>query len=582
MKKITGVLALCLMSFVALYGSNNAHARSEAAQTPPPRDPFYGQNLTGSYLASQFAQRHHDWHNANKHLEKVLSIVSDDPILLKKAMVLAMGSGNTNEALAFASELNEIEEPNTLNLLFLAVGSFKEQDYEQAATYIKQMPKGGLTTFIGPLMEGWSDAALGKQDTAHLNGNTVHIYHAILIADYMNDPDSIISLLTKVENSGALPLEDKERIADIYGHIGQDKKAISLYRDVLLYSPADPEIIQKIEALENNQSIKLFDQVSSINQGVARAMYDMAEILYTDYADDSSRVFAHLALYLDPDMSDSTLLLASITARNGRMREAINYYRSIKPNDKYFLEARRQAANLLEDSERYEEAITELDDLARNYNDIESLIKIGDIYRRNDEFKKAIVTYNQAAKKLGKDISEDYWYLYYVRGMSYEQAGQWKKAEKDLQAALDMQPDHPYVLNYLGYAWADRGSNLNKSLELIRRASTLRPTDGYITDSLGWVYFKQGNFERAVPHLEKAVELLPYDPIVNDHLGDAYWRVGRKLEARFQWQRARNHSQSEKMDVTLDEKLISGLSQIETLKEARSEYKNDSTNSDHH
>jgi tetratricopeptide (TPR) repeat protein len=143
--------------------------------------------------------------------------------------------------------------------------------------------------------------------------------------------------------------------------------------------------------------------------------------------------------------------------------------------------------------------------------------------------------------------------------MSYEQDGQWKKAEADLQAALAFQPDHPYVLNYLGYAWADQGTHLQEALEMIEKAVELRPGDGYITDSLGWVYYRMGRYKDAVPYLEQAVELMPYDPTINDHLGDAYWKVGRRLEAEFQWRRAKNHAEDETLILAIEQKLVDGL-----------------------
>ena len=96
------------------------------------------------------------------------------------------------------------------------------------------------------------------------------------------------------------------------------------------------------------------------------------------------------------------------------------------------------------------------------------------------------------------------------------------------------------VLNYLGYSWVDQGVNLDEGMRMIKRAVEQRADDGYIVDSLGWAYYRLGNFEEAVKHLEQAVELKPEDPTINDHLGDAYWRVGRQLEAQFQWTHARD------------------------------------------
>jgi Flp pilus assembly protein TadD len=130
------------------------------------------------------------------------------------------------------------------------------------------------------------------------------------------------------------------------------------------------------------------------------------------------------------------------------------------------------------------------------------------------------------------------WSLFYSRGIALERSGQWKRAEADLLYALELKPDQPLVLNYLGYSWIDRGENLERGLKMIEKAVELRPEDGYIVDSLGWAHYRLGDYASAVQYLEKAIELVPEDPTINDHLGDAYWQSGRAVEARYQWRRA--------------------------------------------
>ncbi len=98
------------------------------------------------------------------------------------------------------------------------------------------------------------------------------------------------------------------------------------------------------------------------------------------------------------------------------------------------------------------------------------------------------------------------------------------KAEADLKKALELFPEQPHVLNYLGYSWIDQGTNLDAGMDMIKRAVAARPDDGYIVNSLGWAYFRLGNYEEATKQLERAIELKPEDPTINDHLGDAYWQ----------------------------------------------------------
>jgi Flp pilus assembly protein TadD len=96
-------------------------------------------------------------------------------------------------------------------------------------------------------------------------------------------------------------------------------------------------------------------------------------------------------------------------------------------------------------------------------------------------------------------------------------------------------------------------------MKMIRRAVEQKPDDGYIVDSLGWAYYRLGNYEEAVKHLERAVEIRPEDPTINDHLGDAYWKVGRQLEAEFQWSHAAALKPEPEELLKIQEKLKNGL-----------------------
>ncbi|MCB1562265.1 MAG: tetratricopeptide repeat protein [Alphaproteobacteria bacterium] len=533
-----------------------------------------GTSLAGSYLSSRFAQHHHDWKNSSLFIGRVLEEAPGDLTLTKRAMVLSMGAGEFDRAVSLADQVLKADEHSPLASLFATINAFKDKDYQKAAHLVDSIPDDGLSKFVMPLLHSWSQAGIGKHDTEALKGNTVHIYHAILIADFLGEHSHIESLLSKAANADEVSIADLERIADIYGHIGRKDTALKLYKEIVAAGQDSDALQTKIRALETDEPAKLFETVSSPEAGVAEALYDTARILYGDYSDESARIFAYMALTLNPSLTESQLLLAYIAARNERYEEAITHYRAVPAGDDHFLEARRQLAELLEKTEQADEAVRTLRALADAYHDADSLIQIGDIYRRTKDFKQAVVAYDEAAASFKKGVvPPEYWHLYYVRGMAYEQLGQWPKAEADLKEALVLEPDHPFVLNYLGYAWADQGVNLKESLEMIRKAAALQPSDGYIADSLGWVLYRMSRYDQAVPHLEKAVELMPYDPVINDHLGDAYWRVGRKLEARFQWQRAKNHiGEDDPIDAeTIDAKLARGLDESPVVKEARTQ-----------
>lgn len=199
---------------------------------------------------------------------------------------------------------------------------------------------------------------------------------------------------------------------------------------------------------------------------------------------------------------------------------------------------RLRRAGLAERAGRTDEALRDLEQLARDYPDSPQPYAVqADILRQKTRYAEAVAAYDKAIARIASP-KRGTWPLFYARGIAHDRAQDWRKAERDLQRAMELAPDQPYVLNYLGYSWADQGNNLTKARALIEKAMALKPNDGAITDSLGWVIFRQGDVGGAIKLLERAAELQPEDATINSHLGDAYWSAGRKREAQFQWRRA--------------------------------------------
>jgi tetratricopeptide (TPR) repeat protein len=199
-----------------------------------------------------------------------------------------------------------------------------------------------------------------------------------------------------------------------------------------------------------------------------------------------------------------------------------------------------RVALLLDAIGKSDEAITALREIvAKNPDNVDALSALADVLRTHKKFDESAEAYSRVLALTGP-TEKSRWAVYYFRGVDYERAKQWDKAEADLQKALELYPEQPLVLNYLGYSWVDQGLHLDEAFKMLRRAVELQPEDGYIVDSLGWAHYKLGHYDESVKLLERAVELKPGDPVINDHLGDAYWQVGRKLDAKFQWNHARD------------------------------------------
>jgi tetratricopeptide (TPR) repeat protein len=210
---------------------------------------------------------------------------------------------------------------------------------------------------------------------------------------------------------------------------------------------------------------------------------------------------------------------------------------------------------------------------------IDLYLTLGDMLRGRKDFSSAVEYYTKAIGLIGPPSKRD-WEAFYSRAVCYERENIWDKAETDFLKAVELSPEEPLVLNYLGYSWVDRNEHLDKALELIKKAVALKPDDGYYVDSLGWAYYKMARYDEAVDQLEHAVELKADDPVINEHLGDAYWRAGRRLEAQYQWSTSLTLKPDTENIPKLQDKLKNGLPPEKgvgaTAKEAGAEIKDKS------
>ena len=527
---------------------------------------YYRSTTTGNYLAGQFAQNQKDWETASDYMNRVLQKEDNNTDLKKHAMVLAMGAGQVNRAISLAKELMKDEEQESLlATLFITANNFENENYLAVSQTLERVDDNSIAAFIVPVLKFWANTATGALDTKILSEQSFYAYHVMMAGKYLNKGPEAVKYASKVFKIEDTDTRQLEKVGDLFAYFGEPEKAEEIYQHLRDKGYKNKKLKRKLTAIKKNKSIDdllEFKRVKSPKEGAALVFMDMAEILLQDYSDDSATIFARMALYLNPSLDEGHMIIGNILARYKRYDEAIEEFKTIREESDLYSRAQQQIADLYAEEDKNEEAISILQGLYKEDNNIDALIQIGDIHRYKEEYKKSVEAYNKVLD-LEEEIPEKYWHVLYARGMSHERLKNFKKSEADLLKALEFRPDHPYLLNYLGYSWADQGVNLAKSLNMIEKAANDKPDDGYIADSLGWVYYKMNDYENAISSLERAVELLPYDATINDHLGDAYWRVGRKLEARFQWRRAMNNSEESEAELktTIEEKLVHGLPQ---------------------
>jgi tetratricopeptide (TPR) repeat protein len=297
--------------------------------------------------------------------------------------------------------------------------------------------------------------------------------------------------------------------------------------------------------------------------GIAEIMFEIGSALNADpraMRSDLGLIFENFAVELKPDHDFAWLTIAGIYESWGNANKALAAYNRVGQVSPLYWQARLRAAALDAQEERFDSAVRRLKVLVAEKPDrIDAALTLADLQRSKEKYADAVATYDLAIQRI-KNVEERHWPVYFGRGIVLERTKQWPKAEADMKKALELSPEQPYVLNYLGYSWIDQGLNLDAGMKMLKRATELRPDDGAITDSVGWAYYRLGQYDKAVEWLERASEQKGEDATVVEHLGDAYWHVGRRREARFQWNRALNQKpDKERIPIILD-KVSNGLS----------------------
>jgi tetratricopeptide (TPR) repeat protein len=351
------------------------------------------------------------------------------------------------------------------------------------------------------------------------------------------------------------------RVVQAYGGYlsrqGNKEEALKVFNAFDEILPRHPLVVEAIS--EINAGHKVAPLVESPQAGAAEALYGLGAALGRRGGEDLGLIYLQLALYLSPSHPMALLSLADLYEQLKKPEFAIAVYDRIPQNSPIRRNALIQRALDLDTLDRTDEAKADLSAvLAAHPDDTEAAMALGNILRARKDYAECADVYSKGIATFTKPEKAN-WVIYYFRGICYERSKQWPKAEADMKQALELFPEQPLVLNYLGYSWIDQGVHLDDGMRMIQRAVEQRADDGYIVDSLGWAYFRLGNAEEAVKHLERAVELKPEDPTINDHLGDAYWRVGRTLEARFQWSHARDLKPDPEDLTKIEAKLKSGL-----------------------
>ena len=495
----------------------------------------------GAFLGGRFAASEGDPSRATDLFLQGLKDDPGNPDMQLQAFLAAVMSGRP-EAVALA----RTQQNNMIAQLVLGNADAKEGRWGAAEARFAALSRQGPSQLLQPLLVAWSQQGGGRTDAAlatlkpFVEGQRFRggfALHAAMIAD-LAGRDGEAGRLYKLAqtDSGGLNLQLARILAS--WEVRQNHTPVAQQIFATLQDNSG-DIAIAVPAMYQAAATR---PVRNATDGMAETYLALAGALRGQESNELALAMLRLALDVRPDLSVARLLSADIMDASKHPEQALAMLKPIPAGDPLAAVVRLRQAALSERIGKSDAALRLLDEVAKdNPTRPEPWAMRGDILRGQRKFEEAVVAYDQAIAKVPHPTQAN-WPLFYERGIALERSQNWPRAEADFQRALELSPDEPYVLNYLGYSWTEQNKNLPRARQMIERAVEQRPNDGAVIDSLGWVVLRQGNVAEAVRLLQRASELQPADATVNFHLGDAYWAAGRKLEAQFQWRRSLNLS----------------------------------------
>ncbi|MDD9912636.1 MAG: tetratricopeptide repeat protein [Alphaproteobacteria bacterium] len=502
--------------------------------------------VVSSYLKARVAEQDTLETTASTYLS-ALAVQPDTRFLRHKAYAYALATGNMPTAVRLAKTFTRAEDPGSIAWVLLAANALKERQYQDALTYISWAQKITPQLLHFQVMRNQIELEQGRSisnistELLNFEGHDFlesrKYYHLARMQYRAGAANQAFKNLQKAQNLEPGALFTVLALGEALEQKGDIEQAQSIY-DSFAHKNPDALLLQHVyKRLSENKPTPNKKQ-ASLSQDVSEVIFGFSMLMWSQQLDMPARQLLQIALWLDNNPL-YRFYAGMMDEQADRLAKAINQYNNIPAGGVAGLAAQVRAVEAMFNSGSPEKAIEHLIQVKKDYPQLVALDQLlAEMYYQQEQYADSIIYYNTVFSKLENPYSREYVPLYFARGASYERLRQWEKAELDLEQALKLDPDNPSLLNYLGYMWLDADMNLDKAFAYISKAALLKPSDGAVIDSLGWAYFKKGEYTRALLYLERAAELIPTDATVMEHLGDVHSKLGNSEKAQQYWEKA--------------------------------------------
>lgn len=546
------------------YKADQVISPAETGEAVGPGNSYY------LFMESQILKGRGMLDEALLYMEKAIEQDPNSLFLKKELAILYLHKEENEKALAVVEEILE-KDPDSVDALVMAATIKKtlNKDADVKPIYekilLKDPKRKSVYQILGKMYfsEGDMDNAFRVYEKMleQFPDNYVGFYYIGEIygvrAEYEKAEASFLKALKLAPTLDEARLE----LVKIYRLTKQEQKIITMYEEILERNPDN--IISAIElGILYHKNKKDSEKAGALLKGLGeKSLIDpnvvgtvLQYLILQKRTDDAVIVLSGMSAGA-PESSEIAYAAAIVYYEKGQQDLALENFKAVSADTRFYQNALMHMAIIYYNNKDFDTGIAVLADAMTRLPDsakLELIPYLSSFYKEKEMIDESIALIRE-----GLAIDPENTDLLFELGVIYDRQGKTDQAIAQMEAVLKLSPEHPDALNYLGYTYADQGIKLDEAEVMIKKALEFKPDNGYIIDSLGWVYFKQGLFEEALLQLQRAVELIPDDPVVLEHLGDLYLQMNDREKALEYYRRSIQKNEKDENTKKLQEKIDS-------------------------
>ena len=538
-------LAAVFLALAVTSGAQAATAKKTVAATGEPSTADF-RGAYRNYLVGRFAMTQGDVATASLRMGAAVAYDPGNVDLRQKAFLVSILNGDIDQAADLGPGAGSTTTSQLMVHMIGAIRAVRDGRGAVAQREIDAVLKTDgnersaqmIKPYIQAMNGQWDkaldetgDTALQSSDSNRLMGYLIKLDRARL-NELKGHPDAAEADYKTLYQPGAAAVIFGPDYANFLERQGRRDEAKAVWTTISQQA-SDPSSLQALDRLNAKGAPP---PLPDLRQSIAQALFLSATLYFSGNDTEMALANVRLSLYLDPAPERARIFLGQIEEELKNSDAADAAWAAVAPDSPYYSEATLRRVWALRARDQLPDALNLVDQvLARQPDSLSFVIEKADILHAQDKDVDALAVLDGRIKRAGD--ADFTWQARFLQAMVYDSLDQWPKAEVAIKQAQTLAPDRPEVLNFLGYGWINQGQHVQEGMDLVRRALQLQPKSGAVIDSLGWGYYKLGNYDEALGFIEEAVQLDPSDAEVNDHLGDVYKAMGRDAEAGYEWSR---------------------------------------------